>query len=309
MASKSSDKVLFFSQTSIPDKFEESCLKLDDFVKHQVVLNRKIILITSGGTTVPLESRTVRFIDNFSSGTRGSTSAEYFLQKNYAVIFLHRHKSLEPFYRHLNRDIFDSLELTSTGDIVVKHENKDHLAKIIKQYKTIEEEKLLLKLEFTSLGDYLHLLKATCERLNKLGTSVMLYLAAAVSDFYIPKADMSEHKIQSSNGPLELKLQLVPKMLEPLVKDWLPSAYIISFKLETDSRLLISKSKQALDKYKHQLVIANELEKRKREVTLVTSETVNPIILSEEDLKRGTEIESVIVKEVIKLHDNYIKSN
>ena len=31
----------------------------------------------SGGTIVPLEARTVRYIDNFSIGTRGATSAEY----------------------------------------------------------------------------------------------------------------------------------------------------------------------------------------------------------------------------------------
>lgn len=32
-----------------------------------------------GGTTVPLEKNTVRFIDNFSSGARGAASAEHFL--------------------------------------------------------------------------------------------------------------------------------------------------------------------------------------------------------------------------------------
>jgi hypothetical protein len=29
-------------------------------------------------------------VDNFSAGTRGSASAEYFLEKSYAVIFIHR---------------------------------------------------------------------------------------------------------------------------------------------------------------------------------------------------------------------------
>ena len=33
-------------------------------------------LVTSGGTTVPLERRTVRFIDNFSSGNRGAALTE-----------------------------------------------------------------------------------------------------------------------------------------------------------------------------------------------------------------------------------------
>jgi len=36
----------------------------------------------SGGTTVPLESRTVRFLDNFSVGSRGAASTEYLLHFN-----------------------------------------------------------------------------------------------------------------------------------------------------------------------------------------------------------------------------------
>lgn len=35
-----------------------------------------IALVTSGGTTVPLEKQTVRFLDNFSTGNRGALSAE-----------------------------------------------------------------------------------------------------------------------------------------------------------------------------------------------------------------------------------------
>lgn len=34
------------------------------------------LCLQSGGTTVPLERETVRFVDNFSAGTRGSASAE-----------------------------------------------------------------------------------------------------------------------------------------------------------------------------------------------------------------------------------------
>jgi hypothetical protein len=41
---------------------------------------RPVVVITSGGTTVPLERRCVRFIDNFSSGSRGAKSAERFLE-------------------------------------------------------------------------------------------------------------------------------------------------------------------------------------------------------------------------------------
>lgn len=38
---------------------------------------KRVVCVTSGGTTVPLEQRCVRFIDNFSSGHRGATSTEY----------------------------------------------------------------------------------------------------------------------------------------------------------------------------------------------------------------------------------------
>lgn len=36
----------------------------------------RMVCITSGGTTVPLERKCVRFIDNFSSGHRGAASTE-----------------------------------------------------------------------------------------------------------------------------------------------------------------------------------------------------------------------------------------
>ena len=51
---------------------------------------RKLIVVTSGGTSVPLEKNTVRSIENFSTGGRGSASAEYFAKSNYAVIFLYK---------------------------------------------------------------------------------------------------------------------------------------------------------------------------------------------------------------------------
>ena len=74
-----------------------------------------VSVFQSGGTTVPLEQNTVRFIDNFSAGTRGASSAEYFLQTGYKVIFLHRAKSLKPFTRHLSgKNFLDVFECTDS---------------------------------------------------------------------------------------------------------------------------------------------------------------------------------------------------
>ena len=40
-----------------------------------------------------------------------------------------------------------------------------------------------------------------------------------------------QHKIQSSDGPLQLSLEMVPKMLEALVKNWVKEAFVVSFKV------------------------------------------------------------------------------
>lgn len=61
--------------------------------------------------------------------------------------------------------------------------------------------------------------------------------------------------MQSEAGAPTISLQLVPKMLEPLVNLWVPHAYVVSFKLETDEGLLISKARGALAKYKHKVYI------------------------------------------------------
>jgi phosphopantothenate-cysteine ligase len=73
--------------------------QLDAFVARHSA--HPIALVTSGGTTVPLERNTVRFIDNFSTGNRGAASAEQFLHAGYAVVFLHRAGSAFPFTRKL----------------------------------------------------------------------------------------------------------------------------------------------------------------------------------------------------------------
>jgi phosphopantothenate-cysteine ligase len=59
--------------------------------------------------------------------------------------------------------------------------------------------------------------------------------------------------MQSAAGAPTISLQLVPKMLEPLVDLWVPKAYVVSFKLETEEELVIDKARGALAKYKHKV--------------------------------------------------------
>lgn len=167
----------------------------------------------------------------------------------------------------------------------------------------------LLTLDFVTVHDYLFLLREAAQIISKMDVNAMYYLAAAVSDFFIPQAKMSEHKIQSGDGLLNLTMDQVPKILKPLVNDWTPKAFIISFKLETDEKLLPLKSRQALKRYGHQIVIGNLLTTRKRVVTMVTMDDVAEIRLTqEEDEVEHIEIESRIVPELIRRHTEWIEA-
>ncbi|CAG2107577.1 unnamed protein product [Medioppia subpectinata] len=168
----------FFTELKEPHNLDVIREDVKQFCNHNS--NEKIVLITSGGTTVPFEQNTVRFVDNFSAGTRGSASAD-----------------------------------------------KDRL----------------LSITFTTLDEYLFLLREIALILEKKGVNGMLYLAAAVSDFYIPTAN----------------------------------------KLETDETILLEKARKALNRFGHKLVIANELNSRKNKVTLVSDNDHQLITVSNED--------------------------
>lgn len=290
----------YFQTTPPPSNLSETSQRVKQFISDHSA--QRIVLITSGGTTVPLEANTVRFLDNFSAGTRGSASAEYFLLKGYAVIFLHRQFSLEPWSRNYTMSkIFDSLSIDNDNVVI---EQVSALKEAVKNY--INTSSNLLKVDFTTLTDYLFLLKLITQLMSVIGSNGMYYLAAAVSDFFIPNDKLVQHKIQSNNSNLKMEFDQVPKMIKPLVKNWAQGGLIISFKLETDPSLLLDKSRASLKKYGHSLVIGNVLSTRKTRVDFITETKATPIIVSAGD---GREIESIIIEELIKLHDEWINNS
>nr|XP_027206335.1 uncharacterized protein C4B3.18-like [Dermatophagoides pteronyssinus] len=293
----------FFQQLQRPKNLNEIRNRTEKFCQENS--DRKIVLITSGGTTVPMEHNTVRFIDNFSAGTRGSASAEYFFDTNqYAIIFLYRHKSLEPFARHFD-GLFSNLKYDTNNDrIEVSETIRPKLIQTLTKMK--ESSNRLLKITFTTLSEYLFILREMTALLRQYGSRVMLYLAAAVSDFYIPPDNMAIHKIHS-NGPLRLHFEMVPKILRPLVKFWVPDAFVISFKLETDADILLEKAREALNRYGHKLVIANELNTRKWKVILVTANE-SELINIDRNSDNPIEIEKLIVTNVVQRHEKFIKN-
>ena len=136
------------------------------------------------------------------SGTRGATSAEYFLKAGYAVIFMHRQFSLQPFSRHYSHSthpFLDFLEVhppsapeATAADTEVKVTQRvvPALLPLLSAYKRTMSEGLLHTLTFVTVDDYLYLLRGVSKEMGVLGRGAMLYLAAAVSDFFLPRNKM-----------------------------------------------------------------------------------------------------------------------
>ncbi|KAH9905270.1 DNA/pantothenate metabolism flavoprotein [Xylariomycetidae sp. FL2044] len=303
----------YFSSNPPPKALPQHTAAAEAFISQHAAANRRVVLITSGGTTVPLEKQTVRFIDNFSAGTRGATSAEYFLEAGYAVIFLHRQFSLLPYSRHYSHSTDCFLDFLhesedGSGTVEANPAHKDKMLSVLRKYNAAKRQNTLLMLPFVTITDYLHELRAVARLMRPLGPKGLLFLAAAVSDFFVPPERMSEHKIQSTDATDKLKqgpttisteqreeeqqeeealdnfdssptvprskrlivdLDPIPKFLKNLVDGWAPEGMIVSFKLETDPNILVHKAKYSLDRYQHHLVIGNLLSTRKWEVVFV----------------------------------------
>jgi phosphopantothenate-cysteine ligase len=199
----------------------------------------------------------VRFIDNFSSGGRGAASVEYLLEQGYAVIFLHREGSLKPFERQITAaaaaaaagggggggggGVLDMLA-SSVSDFRVEAVPGavPTLRPLVLRYHQAKTDRALLSVPYTSVFQYLQLLRVLCHEIGACGPCAMaglyefnpldprdestrfqplnpsndkqvskfafkcnlypcamVYLAAAVSDFYVPWDQLPEHKIQS----------------------------------------------------------------------------------------------------------------
>ncbi|BGP15801.1 hypothetical protein JCM10213_005717 [Rhodosporidiobolus nylandii] len=387
----------FFAQQPPPKDLDKHLEDVHRFVQHNLREGRKIVLVTSGGTTVPLEHNVVRFLDNFSAGTRGASSAEHFLRTGqYAVIFLHRQHSLQPFSRHYSHSTNPFLDLldvvwdtppvadaeedahgegegkgkgplfppipamlspgaspttgtrplpsvnstispaTSTSvvdsssgpSIHIHPRSLPPMLSLLRSYKLVKSLDILHSVPFVTVSEYLWYLRGISrvmsqtkdDRGEATGRRGMYYLAAAVSDFYIPYQKVSEHKIQSGKGSLVIEMDQVPKVLKTMVDEWSNEGFVVSFKLETDPEILLPKARAALQRYGHQIVIGNLLDTRKYEVAFVTPPPSSSAVAGGEegiewiripkDGKKSDgevhEIEEDIVRRLVELHEGWI---
>ena len=404
--------------------------RLHNFVTRHASHHTPIALVTSGGTTAPLERECVRYLDNFSTGTRGACVVEELLKRGYAVIHLKRMGSASPFGRIVGNVLkcstghqnftFDSVGVlfdcsSDDGNIILgdvrsaeneecveeypldvdddqakempdgertatnassaaagnrdpwmyttnDFDNNNHnnvsplngdansdqrrrrrrhrgeltlhpkltdstvLRSTIREYSRIRRHGLLLTVEFTTVDEYLDKLRSCSEALHTCGSLGLVYLTAAVSDFYVPYDKMATHKIQSrdygidtssstslpnggeggdamtiqSDGTLTVKFYPVPKMIPNIRHIWCPDAFVVSFKLETDSTILQQKSVLAMEKANVHMVIGNVLATRYEKVFVLTRDNnVDYDLTLMTELPKGFHIEEITVLDSI----------
>ncbi|OAE27158.1 hypothetical protein AXG93_4666s1290 [Marchantia polymorpha subsp. ruderalis] len=314
---------------------------VDDFLRPRLLLaatgnadylspKRRIVCVTSGGTTVPLERKCVRFIDNFSLGHRGAASTELVITEisssvtplpcfarpqahpiqdrsevsELTVKSLGHRTSTQPFCRALPEDpVLNCFEPVDDLGIQPRPKYSGVVQQAIRKHYAAVKHGNLLSLPYTTLFEYLQILKIVATRLKKLDRHAMFYMAAAVSDFYVPWNKMEEHKIQSGAGPLAIELAQVPKMLPILRKHWAPSAFCVSFKLETDTNILLKKAHSALIKNDMHAVVANELVTRNQRVVIVTKEGETVL----EKTEATQDVEAPLVNFIVEQQTSYIE--
>lgn len=252
----------------------------------------KIVAVTSGGTSIPLEKNTVRMIENFSTGQRGALSAEFFLKNGFYVIYLYRTGSKFPFvWKYTVNGLFESFQCSVKEQGLLSDVENFH------KYK----DKMLV-LEYCTVMEYLASCFMLAEAFSeyKFKENTMLYLAAAVGDFYIPIEKMSLHKIQSkeycNENKISIELENVPKVLKNL-KDIAKETKFVSFKLETDELIIENKMKDSLKKYNMDAVVGNILDKRREEIFIATADKFEKIIRP----KEIEFIDEILIKTLITL--------
>jgi phosphopantothenate-cysteine ligase len=181
--------------------------KIESFFEFHSNAINPIVCITSGGTTVPLGVDSSVFIDNFSVGERGANSAEYFLSQGYSVIYLYRKESKFPFMKNFHSHFGDRINHLLLSKLMFADENAsdEEIFRLIwdscglnsfqreilelegKILRNLLKYQYFLPVDFQSVEEYLELLEYLGNGVSLFGPRCCFYLAAAVSDFYIPK--------------------------------------------------------------------------------------------------------------------------
>lgn len=196
------------------------------------------ILITSGGTKVPLDE--VRHLGNMSSGRFGADIAKAALKAGHTVTFLYAKGSVRPDEVTLNlgqgsKALKTLFALMNDSELIWGYRN------------------LLTVDQFANFDEYAAKLQSHLEN-DKPDVTM---LTAAVSDYGVaPTAG----KISSDKDSLTFTLTRLPKLIAK-VKEWCPTTFLVGFKLLAGASPLevYRAAMKQLETAQSDLVVANDL--------------------------------------------------
>lgn len=231
------------------------------------------ILITSGGTTVPIDA--VRNISNSSTGRFGASIAAAALRAGMNVTYLAAQHAESPFTTHVDFQTeadFNALteKIKSKHDFYLQH----HAHYAEHRFQTYDDYAIQLE-------------KLVLEQKPRI-----IILAAAVSDYLV--ANHVDKKIDSSQA-LQIQLKSAPKLIQK-IKQWLPETFLVGFKLlvnVTDEELIFA-ARSSIQKNHLDLCAANDLMSLKRQV--------HEIILVKKDLsyqKFSSQLANAVIAECL----------
>lgn len=203
------------------------------------------ILITSGGTKVPIDS--VRDITNMSNGTFGAKIAREALIAGAEVVFFKAKRSKTPFS--------DTFDFYHNGETPKRFADWDEAVNRFAELFNFAEShrKRYKEVGFRSFSDYFRPL----EMLLRMEKPDIVILAAAVSDFLV--SNVVNGKVRSRSD-YEIQLEEAPKVISQ-VKQWAPDVLLVGFKLlvNSDREELIQAAVDSVSKNGCDLVVANDL--------------------------------------------------
>ena len=124
----------------------------------------------------------------------------YFL--GYKVIFLYRIGSVFPFTTGLRKGISNQIDdkmLSNLEDkkqgihVNVNNVNNSRIKSELRCYNHSIKNNYLCSISFETIDEYLFLLQFISSEINYLKEKICFYLAAAVSDFYVPKEEVKNN--------------------------------------------------------------------------------------------------------------------
>ncbi|CAD6197296.1 unnamed protein product [Caenorhabditis auriculariae] len=255
---------------------------------------KNIAFITTGGAQVPLDRNMVNYMETRCRGADGAAFAEYFLKKDYAVIFLHREDSPLPFSPRRG-SLYETFELPNK--IVIKR------CVALKEAEKSDEDysSLLFNVSYRSFKDYFETLGKMGLLLDAQNRRVLTLFAAASEDDHLPEKAKPLFKVLEDNE-LNPEVRVAPDAINYFI-GLAPHAMFVAYQVYASKEQEKECVSTLLDSEEYiDCIVSCNVEKKDKKANL----WLHGRYLNRRVNKEHEEIEESIVYQLTIIHDDYI---